>query len=130
MAAYWETLRRSLVDRASALDRYLESLGAGSARSDAGFALALRTCRAYTKAVRKQVSRDWEDAVDDDERAELLGPLLRTFLKNERWIDQRFARGSQHDVPRALKTIARQEFASLGLLATSRCSLLAPPAPS
>ena len=115
MSNYWETLRRSLVDRARALGAYLRGLEASSARSDQGFGLALEMCRRYTEIVVDQVNDDWSEAVDGEERERILIPHLKGFLARERWIDQRFARGSQHDVPRALKTVARREFAALGL---------------
>lgn len=104
------TLQSSLVDRATALGSYVHSLKADSARSDDGFRHALDVCEAYTSEFVDQVEADWRSASDRDERRDMLQGNLESFLLRERWIDQRFARGAQRDVPRALKTIARREF--------------------
>ncbi len=116
MNGYWDTLRRSLIDRAGALGDYVDGLQAANNRTDDGFALALEMCRRYTEVFVKQVEFDWSRAADDEDRrrAELQAHLER-FLEREKWIDQRFARGSQQAIPRALKTIARTEFAAHGL---------------
>jgi deoxycytidine triphosphate deaminase len=103
-------LRSSLADRAHALDSYLEELKADLGRSDESFRQALDVCRAYTRAFVKQLDRDWSESVGREECRRILNSSLESFLEREQWIDQRFARSSQGDVPRALKTIAREQF--------------------
>ncbi|MDX6587216.1 MAG: hypothetical protein QOI31_1689 [Solirubrobacterales bacterium] len=101
------TLRRSLIDRAQALGSYIEELQTDSGRSDDGFSRALRLAHQYTRDLVEQVKRD---ARELDNPGEVLREHLESFLRREEWIDQRFARGRQRDVPRALKTSARDEF--------------------
>ena len=103
-------LKGSLVDRASALGSYLEKLRADLGRSDEGFKHALDACAIYTRAFVKQLDSDWVQATSREERREILEAGLESFLDREDWIDQRFARSSQREVPRALKTIAQREF--------------------
>jgi deoxycytidine triphosphate deaminase len=111
MADDLTTLKNSLSDRANALGAYVKALKADSARSDEGFRTALDVCEVYTRAFVTQLESDWQQAGHRrDERKDSLKSLLESFLMRERWIDQRFARGAQRDVPRALKTIARREF--------------------
>lgn len=89
MTSYWEALRRSLIDRADALGKYMGDLRAAHARDDDGFSLALEVCRQYAEALKAQVDSDWGYARDDParQRAEL-SAHLRRFLQRERWIDQ------------------------------------------
>jgi deoxycytidine triphosphate deaminase len=63
----------------------------------------------------RQVEYDWDDAQTDYWRQFMLQDHLDQFLEREKWIDQRFARGRQADVPRALTSIATREFAQHGL---------------
>lgn len=108
-------LKSSLADRARALETYLESLKADHGRSDGSFRRALDICRAYTRTFVRQLESDWEEAADREQYRQALASALKSFLRRERWIDQRFARSTQSDVPRALKTIAREQFDDLGL---------------
>jgi deoxycytidine triphosphate deaminase len=109
------TLKSSIIDRATALGSYVSDLRADSARSDEGFTRALEICAGYTQAFVAQLRRDWDESDARDDRLVLLSSSLGSFLRREWWIDQRFARGAQRDVPRALKTIARKEFRDHGL---------------
>lgn len=89
---------------------------AGITRTDDSFALALEMCRQYTTAFTEQVNFDWRQARRSPQRQRvLLSKHLEQFLEREHWIDQRFTRGSQDDVPRALRSIARREFRVHGL---------------
>ena len=116
MADDLTTLKSSVADRATALGSYITALKADSARSDQGFKRALDVCEGYTRAFVTQLNEsDWPQATTRQERQDLLEASLASFLERERWIDQRFARGAQRDVPRALKTIARREFRAHGL---------------
>jgi deoxycytidine triphosphate deaminase len=108
-------LKSSLADRAKALDTYLEGLKADHGRSEGSFRRALDICRAYTRTFVKQLDEDWEQASDRDQYRQTLSSALKSFLRRERWIDERFARSTQSDVPRALKTIASQQFDELDL---------------
>jgi deoxycytidine triphosphate deaminase len=108
-------LKSSLADRAKALDTYLEGLKADHGRSDGSFRRALDICRAYTRTFVRQLDKDWEEAVDRDQYRQTLRSAMKSFLRRERWIDERFARSTQSDVPRALKTIARKQFHDLDL---------------
>ena len=110
MADDLTTLKSSLSDRANSLGSYVKALKADSARSDKGFRDALDVCEGYTRAFVAQLDADWGEAAGRDDKRAALEDNLDSFLTRERWIDQRFARGAQRDVPRALKTIARQEF--------------------
>ncbi len=128
MSGYWDTLRRSLIDRAGALGNYVDGLQAANNRTDDGFALALEMCRRYTEIFVRQVEFDWNQAANDEDRRHMeLHEHLERFLQREKWIDQRFARGSQQDVPRALKTIARTEFEAHGLQGHEPVLTVGPP---
>jgi len=108
-------LKSSLADRAKALETYLEGLKADHGRSDGSFRRALDICRAYTRTFVKQLDSDWVEATDREQYRQALRSALKSFLRREQWIDERFARSTQSDVPRALKTIAREQFDDLGL---------------
>lgn len=108
-------LKSSLADRAKALDTYLEGLKADHGRSEGSFRRALDICRAYTRTFVKQLDEDWNQATDRAQYRQALRSALKSFLRRERWIDERFARSTQSDVPRALKTIASQQFDELDL---------------
>ena len=115
MADDLTALKSSVSDRATALGAYIKALKADSARSDPGFSRALDVCAGYTRAFVEQLRKDWDETPTREGRQELLESSLVSFLEREGWIDQRFARGAQSDVPRALKTIARKEFRKHGL---------------
>ena len=115
MSSYLETLRRSLVDRATSLESYVSSLQARTARTDDEFELALEMCLLYARLFARHVDLDWEMESDPGLRHTLLKRLMKDFQEKETWIDQRFARATAGDVPRPLKTIVRHEFHMLGL---------------
>ncbi len=127
MASDLTVLKSSLSDRANALGSYLGELKADLGRSDASFGHALDVCGAYTRGFVKQLDHDWREAVNRNEYRLTLESSLDSFLKRERWIDQRFARSSQGDVPRALKTIARQQFREHTLYGSEPVLTVGPP---
>lgn len=127
MADDLTVLKSSLADRSSALGSYLASLKADLGRSDASFGHALDVCGAYTRGFIKQLDHDWAEAANRHEYRETLKSSLDSFLKRERWIDKRFARASQGDVPRALKTIARQQFREQSLFGSEPVLTVGPP---
>jgi deoxycytidine triphosphate deaminase len=104
-----------LKDRASALGEYIHALQGRSARSDDGFSLALQMCHRYTDVIQRELDISVNSQRDDKGRQDKVRTVAREFFEKERWIDQRFARGAQGDVPRALKTMARREFKRHGL---------------
>lgn len=104
-----------MADRASALGSYVESLKADLGRSDESFRQALDVCGAYTRAFVKQLEGDWREHDSPDKRRTELESLITSYLEREAWIDKRFTRGSQSDVPRALRTVARRQFRLHGL---------------
>lgn len=112
VANYHNNLRRAITDRADALGAYIRDLQARSGRSDDGFADALALCVRYTEYFKSQIRGETADTSPG--RASLTSHISN-FLEREKWIDERFARGSQEDVPRALKTIARRAFEEHGL---------------
>lgn len=115
MPDYSTALLRSLIDRASALGSYVRTLQSKNSRSDRGFSIALEMYYRYTQLLIRQVETDWAETTDVKIRhARLLG-WIEEFFHKESWFDGRFARGSQGEVPRALKTIARRELKSHGL---------------
>ena len=115
MASYATSLQRSLIDRASALGSYIESLQTRNGRNDDGYAIALEMCRRYADIVQRQLRQEFDRAPDDEAQEEVIRGWAIDFFDRERWIDAHFARGSQGDVPRALKTMARREFVRHGL---------------
>jgi deoxycytidine triphosphate deaminase len=114
-AEYWDTMRRSLTDRANAFSIYMSQLAAANGRGDDGFSRALEMCQIYGEVLRDQVELDWEEIAGPEARYSSIEKHLERFVACERWIDRRFARGIQADVPRALKTIAREQLEVHGL---------------
>lgn len=70
----------------------------------------------YAHLLVGQLEYDWDAAAGTtrDQHAAVLKWNQDFFLK-ESWFDERFARGRQDDVPRALKTMARRELPLQGL---------------
>ena len=114
-APYWDTLRRSLTDRANAFAIYMAQLASANGRGDDGFSRALEMCQIYGELLRDQVDYDWNEPSTPSARYNSIKFHLSQFITTERWIDRRFARGSQAAVPRALKTIAREQIEAHGL---------------
>ncbi len=115
MADYATTLHRSLIDRAGTLGEYIRALQGHAGRSDDGFALALEMCHSYTQLIQRQVNAVASTTRDATAYEQRMRGWAKEFFEKESWIDQRFTRGNQGEVPRALKTMARHEFKRHGL---------------
>jgi len=126
-AEFWDTLRRSLADRANAFSIYMSQLAAANGRGDDGFSRALEMCQLYGELLREQVENDWREETTEDARYESIKQHLKHFVTCERWIDRRFARGIQTGVPRALKTIARDQLEAHGLVDHEAVLTVGPP---
>lgn len=115
MPDYATSLLRSLEDRATAFGNYVRSLQSSQARTDIGFSLALEMYARYADLLTRQLEQDWELARTPRQRLAAVLSWTEEFFAKESWFDERFARGRQGDVPRALKTMARREFRRQGL---------------
>lgn len=125
-ADYSVALARSLVDRAGSLGQYILSLEASYNRSDDAYNAALELFHSYTQAVIQQVESDMSLGVSDG-RAKILEIRLLQFSEKEQLFDQRFARGGQSQVPRALHTLAKRELWRLGLADFEAVLTVGPP---
>lgn len=123
---YANALARSLDDRAGSLGQYIRSLQASNSRSDDAYNAALELFYAYTQAIIKQVSSDMSLG-PSPALSGILESRLQDFFQKEQLFDQRFARGGQSEVPRALHTLARRELRALGLDAYEAVLTVGPP---
>ncbi|MEV0794006.1 dCTP deaminase [Kribbella sp. NPDC050459] len=115
MADYASTLSRSLLDRAGSLGSYVRSLQASHSRTDDAYNAALEMFYLYTDLVGLQVEADLAMSANPAMKNAVLEMRLQDFSEKENLFDERFARGKQSDVPRALRTIARRELRAHGL---------------
>src|SRR4051794_25517155 len=72
-------------------------------------------CHSYTQLIQRQVNAVGATARDGTAYEQRVRGWAKEFFEKESWIDQRFTRGNQGEVPRALKTLARHEFKRHGL---------------
>lgn len=115
MADFPTALRRSLVDRAGALGTYVQSLQSRNTRTDSAFTIALEMYRRYSLLFVRQVEQDWSRARFPDRTEDILLGWAQRFFEKEKFFDTWFTRGSQGDVPRAIKTLARRALQVNGL---------------
>jgi deoxycytidine triphosphate deaminase len=128
MGDYSTSLRRSLFDRAGTLGSYVDALQSSHSRSDDSYSAALSLFRRYTELIVRHVQEAWSyEHVSPERRSQMLNERVADFFLKEKWFDERFARGRQSDVPRALQTLARRELRGHGLNSHEPVLTVGPP---
>lgn len=112
---YGASLARSLVDRAGNLGEYVESVRAANSGAEGPYVVALDLFHHYTQLVLRQAELDLKTG-SGRRLSDIIESRLRDLFQKEKLFDERFARGSQSHVPRALQTLARRELRLLGLV--------------
>ncbi len=123
---YSASLARSLVDRAGNLGQYVRSIQSANSSAEGPYQIALDLFYAYTELVLRQAELDLR-VYGGPRQSDILEMRLRDLFQKEELFDQRFARGSQSQVPRALNTIARRELRLLGLTNYEAVLTVGPP---
>ena len=83
MTHYSSVLIRSLIDRATALGKYLRSLQSSASRPDQGFAIALEMCARYADFFIRQVESDCSRPGTPEDLQRVLGGLAIDFFEKE-----------------------------------------------